>query len=63
MIKAEVDGSGLLLLTAGCSAVKVGASLGVDEVTGCLSDTSPLIVPVPLLDFFFFVMLSEFDHY
>lgn len=58
MIKAEVDGLGLLLLTAGCSAVKVGVSLGVDEVTG-LSDTSPLIVPVPLLDFFFFVILFK----
>lgn len=57
MIKAEVDGSWLLLLAAGCSALKVGAALGVDGVSG-LADAGPSIVPAPLLDdFFFFVML------
>lgn len=52
MIKAEVDGSGLLLLAAGC------ATLGVDGVAG-LSGAGPLIAPAPLLDFFFLVMLSK----
>lgn len=56
MIKAEVDGSGLLLLAAGCSAFEVGIALGVDGVAG-LSDAGPMILPTPLLDFFFFVML------
>lgn len=56
MIKAEVDGSGLLLLAVGCSAVKVGAALSVDGVAG-LSDAGPSIAPASLLDFFFFVIL------
>lgn len=34
MIKAEVDGSGLLLLAAACSAVEVGAALEVDGEAG-----------------------------
>ena len=56
MIKAEVEGSGLLLLAAGCSAFKVGrAALGVDGVADLL-DAGSWIGPVPLLDFFFFVM-------
>ena len=54
MIKAEVDGSGLLLLAAGCSAVKVGGPLSVDGVAEAEEST----VPSPLFDFFFFVMLS-----
>ena len=57
MINAEVDGSGLLLLAAGCCALNMGVALGVDEVTG-LSDAGPSIAPAPLPDFFFFVMLS-----
>ena len=57
MIKAEVEGSGLLLLAAGCSAVKVGAAaLGVDGVAD-LWNAGSSIAPVPLLDFFFLVML------
>ena len=37
MIKAEVEGSGLLLLAAGCSAFKMGgAALGVDGVADLL---------------------------
>ena len=59
MIKAEVEGSGLLLLVADCSAFKVGeAALGVDGVTD-LSAGCSLIAPAPLLDFFFFVMLGS----
>ncbi len=57
MIKAEVDGSGLLLLAAGCSAVKVGGPLSVDGVAG-LPDAGESTVPSPWFDFFFFVMLS-----
>ena len=57
MIKAEVDGSGFLLLAAGCNAFNMGVALGVDGVAG-LSDAGPSIAPAPLLDFFFFVMLS-----
>lgn len=56
MIKAEVDGSGLLLLAAGCSVFKEGVALIVDGVAG-LSRAGTLRVPAPLLDFFFFVML------
>ncbi len=57
MIRAEVDGSGLLLLAAGCSAVKVGGPLSVDGVAG-LPDAGESTVPSPLFDFFFFVMFS-----
>lgn len=56
MIRAEVDGSGLLVLAAGCSAFKVGVGLGVDGVTG-LSDAGTSRLPAPLPAFFFFVML------
>lgn len=57
MIKAEVEGSGFLLLAAGCSAFKVGgATMGVDKVAD-LSEASSSIAPAPLPDFFFFVML------
>ena len=56
MIKAEVDGSGLLLLAAGCNEFEVGGAMGVDGAAG-LSDAGPSIMPTPLLDFFFFVML------
>ena len=58
MIKAEVDGSGLLLLAVGCSAFKVGVvAFDVDGVSG-LADAGPSIAPASLLDdFFFFVML------
>ena len=60
MIKAEVEGSGLLLLAAGCSAFKVGgAALGVDGVAELL-DAGSWMGPAPLLDFFFFVMF--WDH-
>ena len=57
MIKAEVEGSGLLHLAAGCSAFKVGgAVLGVEGVVDLL-DAGSWMGPAPLLDFFFFVML------
>lgn len=57
MIKAEVEGSELLLLAAGCSAFKMGgAAFGVDGV-GDLLDAGPSTAPAPLLGFFFFVML------
>ena len=58
MIRAEVDGSELLLLAAGCSAFSVGVAVGIDEVIG-LSDAGPSTAPAPLLDFFFFVILSN----
>lgn len=58
MIKAEVDRSGLLLLAAGCIVLEVRGALGVDGVTG-LSDVGPWIMPTPMLDFFFFVMLWD----
>ena len=59
MIKAEVEGSGLLLLAAGCSAFKVGrAALGVEGAVDLL-DTGSWIGPAPLLDFFFFVMFWD----
>lgn len=57
MIKAEIEGSELLLLAAGCSAFEMGgAALGADEA-GDLLDAGPSITPAPLLGFFFFVML------
>ena len=59
MIKAEVEGSGLLLLAVGCSAFKVGgAALGVEEVVDLL-DAGSWMGPAPLLDFFFFVMFWD----
>ena len=57
MIKAEVEGSGLLALAAGCSAFRMGGvALGVDGVAD-LFDEDPSTAPVPLLGFFFLVML------
>ena len=61
MIKAEVEGSGLLLLAAGCCAFKVrGAALGVrvDGVVDLL-DADSSIAPAPLLDFFFLVIFGD----
>ena len=61
MIKAEVEGSGLLLLAAGCSAFKVeGAALGVDGVADALDlGSGSSRGPAPLFDFFFFVMFWD----
>ena len=56
MIKAEVDGSGLLLMAADCSAVEVGAALEMDGEAG-LADADPSIGPASFVDFFFFVMV------
>lgn len=59
MIKAEVEGSGLLLLAVDCSAFKVGgAELGVEGVVDLLAAGS-WMGPAPLLDFFFFVMFWD----
>ena len=62
MIKAEVDGSGLLLLAADCSAVEVGAAWEIDGEAD-LADAGPSIWPASFADFFFFVIyLTESGH-
>ena len=58
MIKAEVEGSVLLLLAAGCNVFKVGSALGVEELAG-LSNADTSIAAALLFDFFFFVMLRQ----
>ena len=56
MIKAEVEGSGLLLLAVGCRLFRVGGALGIDGMAD-LSDAGSLIAPATLLDFFFFFVM------